>query len=51
MLRILENACPQDAINILLRLLVYHSSQQYPSQKTTSLIIKCLSRVANNYAQ
>ena len=37
-------------MNILLRMLNHHASMQYVSQKTTSLIIKCLSRVANNYS-
>ena len=50
MLRILENTCPQETVNILLKMLNYHSSMQFVSQKTTSLIIKCLSRVANNYS-
>ena len=50
MLRILENACPQETVNILLKMLNYHASMQYVSQKTTSLIIKCLSRVASNYS-
>ena len=49
MLRILENACPQETVNILLRMLNHHASMQCISQKTISLIIKCLSRVANNY--
>ena len=49
MLRILENACPQDTANILLRLLNLHNSVQNPSQKTIYLIIKCLTRVGPNY--
>lgn len=51
MLRILENACPQEAVNVLLRLLNFYTSQQFPSQKTFSLIIKCLSRVSTSYSQ
>lgn len=49
MLRILENACPQETVNILLRLLNFHSMGSSPSQKTIYLIIKCLTRVATNY--
>lgn len=51
MLRLLENANPQDIVNTLLELLVIHSQQQNQSQKTISLIVKCLGRVAANFAK
>lgn len=50
MLRILENACPQETVNVLLRLLNAHVPQQFPSQKTISLIIKCMARVNKDYS-
>lgn len=49
MLRILENACPQEIVNILLNLLNSQLQMHPVSQKTISLIIKCLSRVSTNY--
>lgn len=50
MLRILENACPQEIVNILLNILNKQLQSVQVSQKTISLVIKCLSRVAGNYA-
>lgn len=50
MLRILENACPQEIVNILLGLLNANASSSNPSQKNIYLIIKCLTRVVTNYA-
>jgi hypothetical protein len=50
MLRILENACPQEVINILLNLLNKQLQMPQSSQKTISLVTKCLGRVATNYA-
>lgn len=50
MLRILENACPQETVNILLRMLNFNANQPNISQKTVSLIIKCMSRVATSYS-
>jgi hypothetical protein len=46
MLRIIENACPQEIVNVLLNLLNKQLQTQHTSQKTMSLIIKCLGRVA-----
>lgn len=50
MLRILENACPQEVINILMNLLNKQLQMPQASQKTISLVTKCLGRVAANYA-
>lgn len=50
MLRILENACPQEIVNILMNLLNKQLGMVQVSQKTISLVIKCMSRVAGNYA-
>jgi hypothetical protein len=51
MLRLLENANPQDIVNTLLELLVIHSQQQCSSPKTISLIVKCLGRVSSNFSK
>lgn len=51
MLRLLENANQQDIVNTLLELLAIHTQQVHPSQKTISLIVKCLGRVAANFAK
>lgn len=50
MLRILENACPQEVVNILLNILNKQLQMPQISQKTISLIIKCLGRVSNSYS-
>lgn len=51
MLRLLENANQQDIVNTLLELLAIHTQQNHPSQKTISLIVKCLGRVASNFSK
>jgi hypothetical protein len=51
MLRLLENANPQDIVNTLLELLSIHTQQQHPSPKTISLIVKCLGRVSANFTK
>ena len=49
MLRLLENATPQDTTVVLLRLLTTHSLRTPGSTKTISLVVKCLGRVISNF--
>lgn len=51
MLRILENAHPHETVNVLLELLTYHSRLVPSSPKTISLVVKCLGRVAKEFAK
>jgi hypothetical protein len=51
MLRLLENANAQEIVNILIELLAIHSRVQHPSQKTISLIVKCLGRVSSGFCK
>jgi hypothetical protein len=50
MLRILENAPAQEATNILLELLI-RTYTHNASQKTSYLIIKCISRISTNFVK